>query len=302
MSYEPGAEGHRILFVCNPASGGSDDRTRVRIADALRRGGPLTVLEPSSHEAFSREVREASESVDLVVVGGGDGTFGDAVNALSDRLDQLLLALVPMGTGNDLARSLGLPREPDEAAAALLHADEIELDVGRATGSGVNKLFVNACAGGLPVAVNEAVSPGVKTFLGPLAFWVAGVKGLARAERFTAIVDDREIPGCLVAGVGNGKTCGGGSMLWPQADPSDGLLDSCAIAVTGPASGIEVLKRTRDGSLAESRQATFSRANEITLDAEPQIELNVDGDLVGLRTPATFAVATRARVLVPRRG
>lgn len=299
MSYEPGRGGHRILFVCNPHSGGADDGTRAWIAERLRRMGDLSVLLPSSQDAFADELKDASRSADIILVGGGDGTFSDAVNALSDRLDHFALGLVPMGTGNDLARTVGLSDDPVEAAGSLLHFREIELDVARATGGDCDQLFVNACVGGLPVAVDEAVTPGIKRYLGPLAFWVAGAKGLADVERFTAVIDGRKVNDCLVVGVGNGKTCGGGSMLWPDADIDDGRLDSCALAIDGAIAAAEVFKRTRDGSLAQSENAAMSSGETIVIETDPEIEINLDGDLVGLRTPATFSIDTSVRFLLP---
>lgn len=299
MSYEPGAGGHRVLFVSNPHSGGADDGTRDRIAEHLRRLGELSVLLPSSQEAFAGELREASKAADVVIVGGGDGTFSDAVNALQDRLDRVALGLVPMGTGNDLARTLGLPLDPLQAAEALLHPVERRLDVGRARGGGCDRLFVNACVGGLPVAVDEAVEPGIKRRLGPLAFWVAGAKGLAEARRFCAWIDGREVTDCLVVGVGNGRTAGGGWLLWPEAEADDGRLESCGLSVPGTAAALEVFKRTRDGSITGGEHAFCSSAPRVTIESEPEVEINLDGDLVGLTTPATFEVVAAARVLVP---
>ena len=299
MSYEPGVDGHRVVFVCNPHSGGADDATRDQISEQLRRMGDLSVLLPSSHEAFAGELRDASQGADVVVVGGGDGTFSDAVNALAGRLEKFTFGLIPMGTGNDLSRTLGLTDDPVEAARSLLHPRVIEMDVGRAVGGDCDQLFVNACVGGLPVAVDEAVSSGVKKYLGPLAFWVAGAKGLTEAERFTVAINGEETRDCLVAGVGNGKTCGGGSMLWPAAEIGDKALDSCALAVDGAMAAAEVFKRTRNGSLAESDHAALGRSEKIVIEADPAIEINLDGDLVGLRTPARFTVETSMSLLVP---
>ncbi len=299
MSYEPGPGGRRLLFVCNPHSGGADDDVEAEIRRWLRRAGDVTTLEPSSHEAFAPELRDAAAEADVVVVGGGDGTFGDAVNALADRLAQVTLALVPMGTGNDLARTLGVPEDPVDAARALCDARRTELDIGRARGGGVERLFVNACVGGLPVAVDRAVAEPVKKALGPLAFWAAGAKGLLDARRFTATVNGAEVRGCLVTGVGNGRSAGGGFELWPRADPGDGILDHCAVAVPSMGAALQVWNAVRGGKLGSCEHARLGRAARVTIAAEPDIELNVDGDLVGLRTPATFEVAGRVGVLVP---
>ena len=285
-----------VLVVANPSSGGADPKTLEVVRSALAPLGPVDLLTPSSLETFADELRPRARNADLVVVAGGDGTLNCTINALHDRLGETLLGLVPLGTGNDLARTLGVPDDPLEAARAIVEGDERHIDVGRARGPDLERLFVNACIGGFPVEMNEAIDADLKRRLGPAAFWVGGAKAAAKLPRTTVWLDGIEVPDCLAAGVGNGRTSGGGLAVWPEATIDDGLLDGCAMAAANHAGAARLAAKLVAGSHAELEDVAMSRGEVITIESEPSMEINVDGELLGLHTPATFEVAGRLRM------
>lgn len=290
----------KVLLITNPASGGAAKHDRDDIFDALRVIGEIESVEPSSLDDFPTDVHTAARGVDLVVTAGGDGTFNCTVNALYDRVDDLTFALIPLGTGNDLARTLGLGTDPVEVARALKGASARPLDVGRASGAGAERFFVNACMGGFPVQVDEALDEGEKEKLGAAAFVWGGVKALADLDRSTVWLDGREVPDCVAAGVGNGKSAGGGIEIWPDADPTDGVLDGCALPATGPAELMKLGAALKLGDHRNSTGVTTTRGVSIRIEAEPPIEVNVDGEVIGLKTPASFEIARSTKILVPR--
>nr|MBA2599238.1 YegS/Rv2252/BmrU family lipid kinase [Actinomycetota bacterium] len=290
----------KTLLISNAQSGGSDEETVATIASVLRQLGDVEPISPTSLESFYDEVGAAGRRSDLIVVAGGDGTFNSMINALKDDLAGRSFGLVPMGTGNDLARTLGLPEDPVEAARGLVDGRERSLDVSRASGAGVERLFVNACMGGFPVDVNEAIEGGdLKKRLGPLAFWVGGAKALTNMTRFTAQVNDVEVENCVAVGVGNGKTCGGGIEVWPDADPADGQLDACALPVTGPAEAVKLAAKVRDGKHLDIEGVATTRGSRIEISASEDIEFNVDGELVDLSAPAVFEIVDALTIRVP---
>jgi len=231
-----------------------------------------------------------------VVVAGGDGTMNRVVNALEARLDNVVFGLVPMGTGNDLARTLELPLEPVDAAKRVALGGVRAIDYGRATGGGVSRLFANACIGGFPVAVNEAIDEDSKRQLGPTAFWLGGAKAAAELERSTVRINGIEVADCVAAGVGNGKTAGGGIELWPSAAPDDGALNGCALPARNHAAALKLAALVKGGGHERLEGVVTEVGPTIHIDSDPPIEINVDGELVGLTTPATFEVAGRLRV------
>lgn len=282
-----------VVLVANRESGGSDGRIRGELRHILEAIGPVTSIEPSSAEELEAELPIAARGAQLVVVAGGDGTVSAAANALGDRLEELSFGLIPMGTGNDLARTLELPDDPLEAARVVAEGAERGLDVGRASGRGGSRLFLNACLGGFPVRMNEAVSPDLKKRLGPAAFWVAGARAAIELVRTTVVLDGAEVSDCIAVGVGNGKTCGGGLEMWPDADPGDGVLDGCALAAPSRIAAARVAVKLETARHEELVEVRTDRAPSLTVTSEPPIEMNVDGDLVGLKTPASFELVAR---------
>jgi diacylglycerol kinase (ATP) len=289
----------RVLLIRNPSSGGSDDETYREIEDALARLGSVSVVEPSGPEAFDSEVQGAARGTNIVVVAGGDGTFNCAVNALSERFDDLTFGLIPMGTGNDLARTLGISLDPQVAAAALDGASAGSIDVSRAAGAGVERLFVNACMGGFPVEVDEAVGGLTKRLLGPLAFVAGGIKAAPGLTRSVVRINGVEVPEVVAAGVGNGRTCGGGVPVWPSALPGDGLLDGCVLPAANPAAAAVLLGKVKTGAHEDLDAVVTRREAKITFEADPAIEFNVDGEVLGLKSPATFEIVQKLAILVP---
>jgi diacylglycerol kinase (ATP) len=289
----------QVVLITNPASGGADDAVVRRIRARLAELGKLHDLQPP-RESFDTQVRSAAERADVIVTAGGDGSMNYTLNALRDDLEAVTLALIPMGTGNDLARTLGLPHDPEEAASAIVSASVRRLDVGRATGPGVDRLFVNACMGGFPVRANEAIDDRTKKRLGPLAFLVGGAKALTDFSTSHAVINGVEVDHCIAAGVGNGRTCGGGMEVWPRALPDDGVLEGCVLASSNVAAAAQLATKVRTGSHEGLDGVVTRRAPKLNIDADPPIEFNVDGELVDLRSPATFELVSHVDFLVPQ--
>lgn len=288
-----------VMLVSNPSSGSSDTEQLDRVRDEIARLGEVADVQPSSVDTFDTEVQSASAGASFVVVAGGDGTFNLAVNALSASFDRVTFGLVPMGTGNDFSRTVGLPEDPIEAAHAIARGGRREIDVGRASSRGVTRLFVNACMGGFPVAVNEAIDQDTKKRFGPLAFWVGSLQAARDITRYRVELDGTELTEVLAAGVGNGQTSGGGVRVWPDARPDDRQLDACVLGAATLPGALELAAKVRDGNHLGLEGVTSVSGDRLVIDAEPELEFNVDGELMDMRTPVTFDLAGRIIVLVP---
>jgi diacylglycerol kinase (ATP) len=289
----------RTLLISNPASGGSDEEIVQGILPLLQAEGPTTHVAPDSRDDFDDEVSAAAYGADLIVVAGGDGTLNLTINALSGDLDRLVFGLIPMGTGNDLARTFELPTDASEALEVILAGSERPLDVCLASDGGVERLFVNASIGGFPVQVSEGVDERLKRVIGSPAYAVAALKEIPKLDRFTAMVNGVTIEDCVAVGVGNGQTCGGGTRVWPDADPGDGALDVAALSASGLGDLLKLGATVTSGRHVGEDQAFTSRGGKVTIDADPAVELNVDGELLGLKTPVTFTVVARTRIKAP---
>jgi diacylglycerol kinase (ATP) len=281
---------NHVVLVSNAESGSSDEEALERVGRSLGRLGEVVAVAPESAESFGDALAEPIDGAALVVVAGGDGTLNCAINAVGDRLQDIHLGLIPMGTGNDLARTMGIPFDPDEAAAAILAGSPRPLDVGVARCAGVERLFLNACMGGFPVAVDEAIEGAIKDRLGPLAFWVGGAKVLGDLTRYDVRTQEHRWEGLLALGVGNGRTAGGGIAVFPDARPDDGLLDLCAIGADSVTEGVKLLSSLRSGEHVELPSVHQDQHPRFTIESDPRLEFNVDGELVGMTTPVEFEV------------
>jgi diacylglycerol kinase (ATP) len=176
--------------------------------------------------------------------------------------------------------------DPREAAEVIRTGTTRSIDVGVAEGPGVRRLFVNACMGGFPVEVNEAIDEDTKKRLGPFAFWWGAAKTVADLPRTEVEVNGTHVDDCVAVGVGNGRTCGGGMEVWPAADPSDGFLEAAALSASSIVEAIKLGAEVKRGEHA----GTIARGKSIQILSDPPIEINVDGELVGLMTPARFTL------------
>jgi diacylglycerol kinase (ATP) len=293
----------KVVLVSNSSSGSSEGDVLERVAGRLEALGRVERVEPRSVTSFGDDIRAAlGDEDDLIVVAGGDGTMNCAINGFEDDFSGRTFALIPMGTGNDLARTLGLERDPEAAAAQVIEGREIELDVGLATGASVRQLFVNACMGGFPVKVNQALEEDVKRRLGPLAFWVGGVKAATDLTRWNVTIDGEEFTEVVAAGVGNGRTAGGGIAVWPDADPSDGQLELCVLTADGVADGLKLASTIKRGSHPKLENVVTRSASRFEIAAEPAIEFNCDGELIDLVSPVTFELVDKVRMRAPASG
>jgi YegS/Rv2252/BmrU family lipid kinase len=199
-----------------------------RLPEALRRlraqFGRVPVYpvgDPGDAETLAAEL---APEVDVLLVFGGDGTVHEVANGLPLGGDDPLIALLPAGTGNDLARAIGMPPDPVAAATELAGARPRPLDLldcgPRRAANGINA--------GFAAAATDVLSRRVKKALGPAAYVVGGIRAGIDPPTWPARVevDGRVVEGeALAVVVGNGGSFGGGRWLIPDADVGDGLLD-----------------------------------------------------------------------------
>ena len=198
-----------------------------RLPEALRllrgRFGRVPVYPASDPGDAESLAAELAAEVDVLMVFGGDGTVHEVANGLPVP-DGPVIALLPGGTGNDLARAIGIPPDPVAAATELAGARPRSLDLldcgSRRAANGINA--------GFAAAATEVLSPRVKRLLGPAAYLAGGVRAGVNPPTWPARVevDGRVVEGeALAVVVGNGGSFGGGRWLIPEADVGDGLLD-----------------------------------------------------------------------------
>jgi diacylglycerol kinase (ATP) len=306
-----------VVVLVNPESAGGRTRRRwPRIAHTLEHTiGPFEYRfteRPRHASALAREVVLGGSR--LLVSVGGDGTHGEIVNGLLEATAgappaaRPALGIVPSGTGNDLARSLGLPRGIDGAIARLASGTERSVDAGRVSfesddGGASARYFVNVADFGLSGEVVRRVNRGGKVLPGKATFFVATVAAmLAWKNRPMRLVFDggaevwegifREVA------VANGRTMGGGMVIAPDARMDDGLFDVVALGDFGFGATLALAPAIYRGKLTRDPRVRRRLATRFEAHAADSVSLAADGESLG-RLPATFEVLPAAlRVLM----
>ncbi|MGY1810315.1 diacylglycerol/lipid kinase family protein [Blastococcus sp. SYSU D00669] len=278
-----------LLVVVNGAAGTADDAAvRAALAE-LRRGADVRLAATSGARELAAAV--AGRGDRRLVVLGGDGTVHATVRALDDAggLDPgEPIGLVPGGTGNDLARALGIPLDPVDAAAAVLAGTPRPLDLLRDGRGGpvVNAVHVGVGARAYAESIRFKQPLGRASF--PLGAAIAGVTTTSwdlRVELDGRVATHETAgwaadgtTGLLMVAVCNGPTVGGGTPLAPDAVPDDGLADVVISAATGPVARVAFAAALADGRHGGRDDVLVTRARTVAVSGPP-LEPDADGEL-----------------------
>lgn len=239
----------------------------------------------------------------MIVAAGGDGTLNEVINGIREKAGETSVGLIPLGTGNDFARSLGLPTDLDEALDVLRAGQTRAIDLVRVTSDEV-RYFVNVSAGGFSGLVDEKLTPEMKKTWGPLAYLRSAAAALPelRAYRTTLAFDETESLTLQLYNVviANGRYVAGGRLIAPEASLDDGLLDIILIQERSAPELALLAAQVALGAHLSSEAIVFRRAAKLTVNSKPGMWFNVDGELVG-NEPARFEILPSAlRFVVPK--
>jgi diacylglycerol kinase family enzyme len=289
----------RLLVVTNAAAGSADEETVAAAVAVLRAGADVRVEACASPDDLAALVEERDGR--QLVLAGGDGSVHLLVATLH-RAGELSaddpIGLLPLGTGNDLARTLGVPLDAEAAAAAVLGGRSRALDLIEDDAGGV---VVNVVHLGIGADAAERAGA-MKDKIGKAAYAVgsavAGVRETGWAltvEVDGAVVHDGEP--VLMVGVCNGRTIGGGAEIAPDAQPDDGLLDVVVATSTGPLARLGFGVALRSGDHVERDDVATFRGHQVTVSGEP-FPANADGELHDPVDRRTWTVLPAAWALV----
>nr|WP_189181536.1 YegS/Rv2252/BmrU family lipid kinase [Microbispora rosea] len=279
-------------------------RGRRRYADVVRlmrgRGFQLTGVHPVTDPSRLRDVitRALEPQPDLLVVGGGDGTLSSSVKHVAGR--DVALGVLPLGTTNNFARSLGLPLDLAGAIGVFTEGKVADIDLGICG----ERPFANLASFGVSVEVAGTVKPWLKRMLGRAAYPLTALTILPRHRPFRAYLTvDGKRHELLThqLNIANGRFHGG----WQIA--RDVSIDNNKLVAYQLGSGKrlrllgETLVRATTGKWTSLAGGPFVTGREILLETDPPMAADIDGE-VRLRTPLVIrTIPNGVRVMVPQR-
>jgi YegS/Rv2252/BmrU family lipid kinase len=282
-----------VAIIINPISGGARPdaaRTRAELASAitLRHGDPAEVF-VTERPGHARQLAAvaASRGARLVLAWGGDGTINEVACALAYH--DVPLGIVPAGSGNGLARELGVALRADVAIAEALSAEPRRIDIGDLDG----RLFVNIAGIGFDAHVaaefNDRAN-GRRGLASYLAITLRALQSYAPAEYRITAGEFGTVATALLVTVANSAQFGNGVRIAPGARVDDGQLDLVIVEETSRWRTISQMPRLLNGTIDRMAGCSIRRIERATIECDRPMMFHVDGE------PVQGGTSLRARV------
>jgi len=288
--------GKRALMIVNPRARRGSAPIDAATAVFEKAGLELEVASPSDGENASELISRRADHVDFAIVGGGDGTLNAAAAGLV--YTGLPLGVLPLGTANDFARTLGIPLDPVKAAEMIVAGKQGLIDVGEVNGH----LFFNVASIGFSAELAGELTEHAKKRWGTLGYAIVAARILMRSRLFTAFVDHdgtTEKIRTMQVSVGNGRHYGGGMTVEENATADDGWLDLYSLEVDHWWRLLGLLPSLRKGTHGQWDDVRAFKTTEVTIRTSRPRPVNTDGELTTY-TPARFRIRPKSvRVFVP---
>ncbi len=260
------------------------------ILQYLEQGG----IETSTHatigegDAVLAAAEAADRGFDIVIAAGGDGTLCEVINGLSPKPNRPKLGILPLGTTNDFARALGIPKNWEWACDLIIDQYSRGIDVGKAN----NRYFINIAGGGSMTELTYEVPSKLKTMIGQLAYYMKGLEKLPRLRPIEINIESPHLEGNVEAMlflVANSNSVGGFERLAPDAGLSDGMLDVIVLRKCNLAEFLRIATLALRGEHINDPHVIYFQTNEMVITTDDYVQLNLDGEFGGT-LPVKFNV------------
>ncbi len=286
-----------IAVVRNSASG----RGRTAAAwDAFREecdaiGLPIHHVATTAPGSAEGQARELAGEFSVVAAAGGDGTLSEVANGLLGT--KASLGLVPLGTGNDFARALGIGTDVRLAAQTLAYGDPFDCDVCRWTlADGTTRIALNVCGSGFDARVADRINRGIRGLAGTPAYLAAVFLELMshRPAQFEVLADGvPQSAQAMLCSIANSQSYGGGMKVAPKASLEDGLLDLVLVRAVGKFRFLTQFPKVFSGAHLDLPEVHFQTVRQVRISSEPPTPVLADGEVVGM-TPVVYQVVPKA--------
>ncbi len=290
----------RVLLIVNPAARAASGRERRALAAFARAGVQCTAIHSRYAGHATQLAADHAATADAVFTLGGDGTAMEVVTALAGSPTPV--GILPGGTANVLARSLGIPLRIERAVPALLGAAVAQVDLGRLADG---RTFAIGAGMGLDATMVGGATPALKRRAGALAYAIAALRAFARFERFTVrltvdgAITEHQVASVLVANLGTVVhdliSFGDGILR------DDGLLDVCLFSPRTRLDALRILWRMLRHGWRGEPCMTWYAGRHIRVESFPPRAAQADGELLGTAPLDVQVLPGAGRLLLPTR-
>ncbi|GAB3042939.1 diacylglycerol kinase [Virgibacillus ainsalahensis] len=273
----------RIIY--NPTSGREAfKKVLPTVLERFEVAGYETSAHATTCEGDATEAARVAvdREYDLVIAAGGDGTINEVINGIAELEPRPKLGIIPMGTTNDFARALHIPRDIKKAVDIILADQSMLLDIGRVNN---DQYFMNIAGGGKLTELTYEVPSKLKTILGQMAYYMKGVEMLPSLKPIRAKIEydgnivDEDIMLFLLS---NTNSVAGFEKLAPDAKIDDGYFDLLILRKINLAEFIRIASLALRGAHLESENIIYVHAKHIKVTTDEKMQLNIDGEYGGL--------------------
>ncbi|ANU11731.1 hypothetical protein A1A1_10746 [Planococcus antarcticus DSM 14505] len=280
----------RARIIYNPTSGRELFRKHLpEVLEKMEKAGYETSCHATTCEGDA--IQAASFAVerkfDLVIAVGGDGTLNEVVSGIAKFEDRPKVGLIPMGTTNDFARAVHIPRDITKAVDIILKGNSVPVDIGLMND---DRYFINIAGGGRLTELTYEVPSKLKTVLGQMAYYLKGIEMIpsirssrVRIEYDGQVFDDS----AMMFLIGLTNSVGGFERLAPDASINDGKFTLLILKELNMAEFIRVASLALRGEHLSDPHVIYAKASKITVTTQERVLLNLDGEYGGV-LPAVF--------------
>lgn len=292
----------RARIIYNPTSGRELFRKHLpEVLEKMEKAGYETSCHATTCEgdAIQAATFAVERKFDLVIAVGGDGTLNEVVSGIAKFEDRPKVGLIPMGTTNDFARAVHIPRDITKAVDIILKGDSIPVDIGLMND---DRYFINIAGGGRLTELTYEVPSKLKTVLGQMAYYLKGIEMIpsirssrVRIEYDGQVFDDS----AMMFLIGLTNSVGGFEKLAPDASINDGKFTLLILKELNMAEFIRVASLALRGEHLSDPHVIYAKASKITVTTKERVLLNLDGEYGGV-LPAVFEnLASHIEMYVP---
>ena len=280
----------RARIIYNPTSGREAFKKHLpEVLEKLEIAGFETSCHATTGEgdATTAAVEAVRRGFDIVIAVGGDGTLNEVVAGISQCENRPKLGLIPMGTTNDFARAMHIPRKVEDALNIILAGETIPVDVGLLNN---DRYFINIAAGGRITELTYEVPSKMKTMLGQMAYYLKAIEMIPsiKASHMKIKMDDEVFDGnAMMFLCGLTNSVGGFEKIAPDASINDGSFTVIILKECNITDFVRIASLALRGEHLNDERVIYRKASRVEVTSEDEVHLNLDGEYGG-DVPATF--------------